>query len=90
MRANIDTQATSVINPAVNVIELIDEHNRVLIGSFSGQHRKRTVGLLSNRIASAVGTGTFLTFLATQTARSRAAVGKMLHNSDCLQLLARL
>ncbi|AKN15467.1 glycerophosphodiester phosphodiesterase [Mycobacterium haemophilum DSM 44634] len=90
LRVNIDIKASSAIDPTVEVIERMGAHNRVLIGSFSDRRRRRAVRLLSKRVASSAGTGTFLAFLAARTARSRAAAKRMLRDSDCLQLPARL
>lgn len=90
LRVNIDIKAASAIDPTVDVIERLGAHHRVLIGSFSDRRRRRALRLLSKRVTSAAGTGTFVAFLAARTAHSRAAAKRMLRDSDCLQLPARL
>jgi glycerophosphoryl diester phosphodiesterase len=60
MRVNIDIKAASAIDPTVDIIERLDAHSRVLITSFSERRRRRVLRLLSKRVASSAGTGTFL------------------------------
>jgi glycerophosphoryl diester phosphodiesterase len=90
VRVNIDIKAESAIEPTVEVVERLNAHNRVLIASFSDRRRQRAVRLLSKRVASAAGTGAFVTFLAARTAGSRARAWRLLRDSDCVQLPPRL
>ncbi len=85
MRFNIDIKADS----AVEVIERLQAHRRVLIASFSERRRQRALRLMSQRVASAAGMGAFLGFMAARTAGRRASAMRMLRDSDCLQLPAR-
>ncbi len=88
-RINIDIKAASAIEPTVEVIERLNAHNRVLIASFSDRRRQRAVRLLSKPVASAAGTGAFVTFLAARTA-GNAYAWRLLRDSDCVQLPPRL
>ncbi|WP_158018881.1 glycerophosphodiester phosphodiesterase family protein [Mycobacterium basiliense] len=90
VRVNIDIKAESAIEPTVDVIERLSVHDRVLITSFSDRRRQRALRLLSKRVASAAGTGAFVSFLAARTVGGRAYALRMLRDSDCLQLPPRL
>lgn len=89
-RINIDIKAESAIEPAVEVIERLNAHDRVLIASFSDRRRQRAVRLLSRRVASAAGTGAIMAFMAARSAGGRAYALRMLRDSDCVQLPPRL
>lgn len=89
-RVNIDIKAAGAVEPTVAAIERHRAHDRVLVTSFSERRRRRALRLLSERVASAAGTGAFLAVLAARTPRSRAYAWRMLHDSDCLQLPPRL
>jgi glycerophosphoryl diester phosphodiesterase len=90
MRINIDIKAASAIDPTVNVIERLNAHNRVLVTSFSDRRRRRALRLLSKRVASSAGTGTFLALLTARTLGGSAYAWRMLRDSDCVQLPPRL
>ncbi|EUA14616.1 glycerophosphoryl diester phosphodiesterase family protein [Mycobacterium kansasii 732] len=89
-RVNIDIKAESAIEPTVEVIERLKVHDRVLIASFSDRRRQRAVRLLTQRVASAAGTGAFMAFMAARSAGRRAYAQRMLRDSDCVQLPPRL
>jgi len=90
IRINIDIKAASAIEPTVDVIERLNAHNRVLITSFSDRRRRRALRLLSRRVATSAGSGAFLALLTTRAPGSRAYARRLLHDSDCVQLPARL
>ena len=91
MRINIDIKAASAIEPTVNVIERLKAHHRVLVTSFSERRRRLALRLLSKRVASSAGTGALVVVLAAaKTPASRAYAWRMLRDSDCAQLPARL
>lgn len=90
VRVNIDIKAAAAVEPTVAVIERHRAHDRVLVTSFSERRRRRALRLLSERVASAAGTGAFLAVLAARTAQTRAYAWRMVHDSDCLQLPPRL
>ncbi|KAA1251926.1 glycerophosphodiester phosphodiesterase [Mycobacterium simiae] len=90
VRVNIDIKSESAIEPTVAVIERLNAHDRVLIGSFSERRRQRALRLLSKRVASSAGTGAFVAFMAARTAGRRAYALQMLRDSDCVQLPPRL
>ena len=90
MRINIDIKAAPAIEPTVNVVERCNAHNRVLITSFSDRRRRHALRLLSKPVASSAGSGAFLALLTTRTPGARAYARRMLHDSDCVQLPARL
>ncbi|GLE52827.1 glycerophosphodiester phosphodiesterase family protein [Mycobacterium montefiorense] len=90
MRVNIDIKAESAVEPTVEVIERLNAHDRVLVTAFSDRRRRRTLRLLSKRVATSAGTVVFLALVAAKTPASRAYAWRMLHDSDCLQLPPRL
>ncbi|MHA7652503.1 glycerophosphodiester phosphodiesterase [Mycobacterium sp. ML4] len=90
IRVNIDIKVASAVEPTVEVIERTNAHDRVLVTSFSERRRRRALGLLSKRVASAAGTGAFLAVLAAKTSRNDAYAWRLMRDSDCLQLPSRL
>ncbi|WP_322857728.1 glycerophosphodiester phosphodiesterase family protein [Mycobacterium shigaense] len=90
VRVNIDIKTASAIQPAVDVIERMNAHDRVLVTSFSDQRRRRALRLLSKRVASSAGKTAFLALLAAKTPVSRAYAWRIVRDSDCLQLPARV
>ncbi|QUR66060.1 glycerophosphodiester phosphodiesterase family protein [Mycobacterium spongiae] len=90
IRVNIDIKAASAIEPTVAVIERLNAHRRVLIGSFSDRRRRQALRLLSKRVATSAGSGALLALLAARTAASQAYAWRVLRDSDCLQLPPRI
>jgi glycerophosphoryl diester phosphodiesterase len=90
MRINIDIKAASAIEPTVSVIERCNAHNRVLVTSLLDRRRRRALRLLSKQVASSAGMGTVLALMASRTPANRAHAWRILRDSDCAQLPARL
>ena len=90
IRVNIDIKAASAVGPTVGVIERLKAHNRVLVTSFSDRRRRRALRLLSKRVASSAGVGSFPALLMARTPGGRAYARRMLRDSDCVQLPPRL
>ncbi|WP_062210260.1 glycerophosphodiester phosphodiesterase family protein [Demequina oxidasica] len=52
VKVNIDVKGVSAIEPVAKVIEKTKSHDRVCIGSFSADRRRKTLKLLSRPVAS--------------------------------------
>lgn len=90
IRVNIDIKAGSAVQPAVDVIERLNAHGRVLVTSFSERRRRLALRLLSRRVVSAPGMAAFLPLLAARTPRNQRYAWRLIHESDCLQLPSRV
>ncbi|WP_430868010.1 glycerophosphodiester phosphodiesterase [Demequina aurantiaca] len=55
VRVNIDVKGESAIEPVAKVIEKTKSHDRVCVGSFSADRRRKTLKLLSRPVASPAG-----------------------------------
>jgi glycerophosphoryl diester phosphodiesterase len=52
VRVNIDVKGASAIEPVAKVIEKTKAHDRVCVGSFSSERRRKTLRLLSRPVAT--------------------------------------
>lgn len=86
---NLDVKVWGAIAPAVEVINRLGVHDRVLVSAFSERRRRSALRLLSRSVASSAGSGLVLALYFASTLRLTAVMRAISKSADAVQVPAR-
>ena len=86
---NLDIKVWGAVAPAIEVINRLGVHDRVLVSAFSERRRRSALRLLNRPVASSAGSGLVLALYFASTLRLTSVMRVMSKSANAVQVPAR-